>query len=73
MVAKENAIAKVRIAMKVITTKMALEIIAHATRVVAFVQVELRKRKTTNALGFFEAIVNFCSFREPNKRKVLET
>jgi len=55
MVAKENAIAKVKIVMKVITTKVALEIIAHATKVVAFVQVELRRRKTTNALGLFES------------------
>jgi hypothetical protein len=37
MVTKENATAKARIPMKTTTTKVALEVVAHAARVVAFV------------------------------------
>jgi hypothetical protein len=57
MGAKENAVVKANIAMKATTTtKLALEIVAHAARIVVLVQVELRRRKTANVQpGFFES------------------
>jgi hypothetical protein len=60
MVANKNVVANARITMKATTTtKVALEIVAHAARVVAFVHAELRRMKTTNAeLGFFEIFSN---------------
>jgi hypothetical protein len=39
-----------------IVAKVALEVTAHATRVVALIQVELRRSKIANAqTGFFES------------------
>ncbi len=55
--AKENVAIKANMPMKAtLVAKVALEATAHATRVVAFVQVELKRRKTTNAQPrFFES------------------
>jgi hypothetical protein len=57
MGAKKNDVPKANIVVKAtIITKVVLEIAAHAARVVAFVQVELERRKIANAqLGLFES------------------